>query len=163
MSSSTLNASITPLNNSNYPTWKLEVTALLRTKGLFRLVNGTVTKPTVKDGDSSSLDKLETYLDKLEQAAGILILSVGQDQRVHLSGMEDDPIQMWAKLEEVHMNEEPGTRFNAYDDLFSIRLGEAESLSSLIVRVDDVMHRIRVLGLLILTSRRWMMNWLSWP
>ena len=144
MSSSTsFTASITPLNNSNYPTWKLEVTALLRTKGLFRLVNGTVTKPTVKDGDSSSLDKLETYLDKLEQAAGILILSVGQDQRVHLSGMEDDPIQMWAKLEEVHMNKEPGTRFNAYDDLFSIRLGEAESLSSLIVRVDDVMHRIQ--------------------
>ena len=80
MSSSTsFTTSITPLNNSNYPTWKLEVTALLRTKRLFRLVNGNVSKLVAKDGDDSSLEKLETYLDKLEQAAGILILTVGQD------------------------------------------------------------------------------------
>lgn len=139
-SSTSLSTSITPLNNSNYSTWKLEVTALLRTKGLFRLVNGQVTKPDTK---LENADKLESYFDKLEQAAGILVLTVGQDQRIHLSGMEDDPVQIWKKLEEVHMNKEPGTRFNAYDDLFSIRLGESESLSSLIVRVDDVMHRIQ--------------------
>ena len=41
------------------------------------------------------------------------------------------------------MSKEAGTRFNAYDDLFSIRLAESESLSSLIVRVDEVMHRIK--------------------
>ena len=57
--------------------------------------------------------------------------------------MEDDPIAMWKKLEEVHMSKEAGTRFNAYDDLFSIRIAESESLSSLIVRVDEVMHRIK--------------------
>ena len=41
------------------------------------------------------------------------------------------------------MNKEARTRFNAYDDLFSIRLAESESLSSLITRVDDVMIRIQ--------------------
>ena len=41
------------------------------------------------------------------------------------------------------MNKKAGTRFNAYDDLFSIRLAESESLSSLITRVDDVMIRIQ--------------------
>lgn len=139
-SSTSLSTSITPLNNSNYFTWKLEVTALLRTKGLFRLINGQVTKPDTKPENA---DKLQSYFDKLEQAAGILVLTMGQDQRVHLSGMEGDPVQIWKKLEEVHMNMKPGTRFNAYDDLFAIRLGESESLSSLIVRVDDVIHRIQ--------------------
>ena len=66
-----------------------------------------------------------------------------QQQRVHLSDIEDDPIQIWRKLEEVHMNKQAGTRFNAYDDLFSIRLQESESLSSLITRVDAVMNKIQ--------------------
>ena len=131
MSTSTsLSTSITSLNNSNYSIWKLEITALLRTKGLFRLVNGQSPRP---DSKPENADKLETYLDKLEQAAGLLVLTVDQQQRVHLSGIEDDPIQIWRKLEEVHMNKQAGTRFNAYDDLFSIRLAESESLSSLIV------------------------------
>ncbi|KAJ3474116.1 hypothetical protein NLI96_g12644 [Meripilus lineatus] len=82
-------------------------------------------------------------MDKLDRAAGLLVLHVDKDQRVHLAGIEDDPIAMWKKLEEVHMSREAGTRFNAYDDLFSIRLAESESLSSLIVRVDEVMHRIK--------------------
>ena len=135
-----LTISITPLNNLNYSVWKLEITALLRTKGLFRLVNGQSPRP---DSKPENADKLETYLDKLEQAAGLLVLTVDQQQRVHLSGIEDDPIQIWRKLEEVHMNKQAGTRFNAYDDLFSIRLQESESLSSLITRVDAVMNRIQ--------------------
>ncbi|KAI0075542.1 hypothetical protein K474DRAFT_1581702, partial [Panus rudis PR-1116 ss-1] len=49
----------------------------------------------------------------------------------------DDPMKIWAKLEEIH------TRFNAYDDLFSIRLRDTESLSALITKVDDVMLRIK--------------------
>jgi len=41
------------------------------------------------------------------------------------------------------MQKQPGTRFNAYDDLFSIRKRDEEDLQSLINRVDDAVHRIR--------------------
>ena len=140
MTDSSTSISIVSLNNSNYTTWKSDISAVLRCKGLFRLVNGTVSKPSDKPEDAT---QLESYLDKLDRAAGLLVLHVDKDQRVHLAGIEDDPIAMWKKLEEVHMSKEAGTRFNAYDDLFSIRLAESESLSSLIVRVDEVMHRIK--------------------
>ena len=42
-------------------------------------------------------------------------------QRVHFRGIKDDPVKMWEALEAVHMQKRPGTCFNAYDDLFSIR------------------------------------------
>lgn len=140
MADSSTSVSITPLNNSNYSTWKSDITAVLRCKGLFRLVNGTIPQPSDKPEDAIMLD---SYLDKLDRAAGLLVLHVDKDQRVHLSGIEDNPIAMWKKLEDVHMSKEAGTRFNAYDDLFSIRLAESESLSSLLVRVDEVMHKIK--------------------
>jgi hypothetical protein len=50
---------------------------------------------------------------------------------------------MGGVLESVHMQKQPGTRFNAYDDLFSVRKRDEEDLQSLINRVDDAIHRIR--------------------
>ena len=38
---------------------------------------------------------------------------------------------MWAKLESVHMQKRPGTRFNTYNALLSLSKLEDESLSSL--------------------------------
>ena len=103
MADSSTSVSITPLNNSNYSTWKSDITAVLRCKGLFRLVNGTISRPSDKPEDASQLD---SYLGKLDRTAGLLILHVDKDQRVHLTGIEDDPIAMWKKLEEVHMSKE---------------------------------------------------------
>jgi len=38
---------------------------------------------------------------------------------------------MWGALKEVHMQKRPGTRFNAYDDLCSIRKREEEGPNTL--------------------------------
>ena len=50
---------------------------------------------------------------------------------------------MWTKLESVHLQQRPGARFNAYDDLFSIRKKEDESLFSLSTRIDECMLKIK--------------------
>jgi hypothetical protein len=72
-----------------------------------------------------------------------MYLMVEPMQRVHFRGIKDDAVKMWGALEAVHMQKRPGTRFNAYDDLFSIRKRDEEDLQSLINRVDDSIHRIR--------------------
>ena len=53
---------------------------------------------------------------------------------------------MWEALKKIHQQQKPGTRFNAYDDLFSIRKTEEESLQSLINRVDTAMQYIKDLS-----------------
>src|ERR1700761_5426526 len=51
--------------------------------------------------------------------------------------MEEDPHQMWLKLEAAHLLKLPATRFNTYNLLLNIFKAEDETLSSLILRVAD--------------------------
>ncbi|TDL15284.1 hypothetical protein BD410DRAFT_854976 [Rickenella mellea] len=78
-------------------------------------------------------------------AAGQIYLALEPSQRVHIRGMEEDPIKMWEKLAEVHVQKRPGVRFNAYDVLFNIRKKEDESLVSLMGRVDTAIQDIKAL------------------
>ena len=92
--------------------------------------------------DKSRPSELLDWKMRAQKAAGALFLAVEHEQRVHLGGIETDPIKIWSKLETVHLNKRPGTRFNAYDDLFSIRKQPEESLQSLMNRVDEAMRKI---------------------
>ena len=83
------------------------------------------------------------WLRRAQKAAGELFLSVEQDQKSHFHGILSDPIRIWATLRDVHMSKKPGARFNAYDDLFSIRKQPNESLQSLCARIDASMQSIQ--------------------
>ena len=118
----------------------------LKVNGLFRLVTGTATKPTVSsEPKAGEEDALEAWETKQEKAAGMIFLMVEQDQEVHFNGEKDDPVKMWKALEDAHKQKRPGTRFNAYDSLFSIRKAEEETLQTLVARVNNSMLEIKQL------------------
>ena len=129
--------SFAKLNSNNFNSW-------YRALALWRIVSGAAKTPTLsipaKEGEE---DKLEAWQVKADKAAGIMYLMVEPMQRVHFRGIKDDAVKMWKALEAVHMQKRPGTRFNAYDDLFSIRKRDEEDLQSLINRIDNSVHRIR--------------------
>jgi len=112
-------------------------------QALWHIVSGTSKLPTVsappREGEE---DKLEAWEVKAYKAAGIMWLMVEPTQRVHFRGIKDDAVKMWGVLEGVHMQKQPGTQFNAYDDLFSIQKRDEEDLQSLINHVDDAIHHI---------------------
>ena len=118
------------LNNDNYPEWKDNMTSWLQSLGLWRIVSGDKKQPT----ESGELDKYED--DKLK-AAGWLKRMVERGQRAHFKDVENDPIQIWSKLETAHLTKLPTEHFNAYSDFFSITLGPSESLSSVILHIDE--------------------------
>jgi len=131
------------LNSNNYNTWSGDMEAWYHAQALWRIISSASKAPTVsipaKEGEE---DKLEAWQVKADKDAGIMWLMVEQAQRVHFRGIKDDAVKMWGVLEGVHMQKQPGTRFNAYDDLFSIRKHDGEDLQLLINRVDDAIHRI---------------------
>ena len=129
-------AKIKPLSNSNYPEWAGEMKASLMRNGLWRLVSGKETKP--RDDEAAA-----SWETKAEKAAGEIYLMVENDQRVHFRGSEEDPVEMWKLLEEAHLSKKPGARFNAYDDLFSIRKQDDETLVNLGVRIEKAMQTIQ--------------------
>ena len=62
---------------------------------------------------------------------------------MHVRGIEDDPISMWKALKEVHMQQKPTARFNAYEALFNITKSNDESLPAVAARVEKAMHTIK--------------------
>ncbi|KAF4611054.1 hypothetical protein D9613_006809 [Agrocybe pediades] len=129
-------AKVKPLSNSNYTEWCGEMKAWLMRNGLWRLVSGKEPKP-------SEAKEVEKWEIKSEKAAGEIYLLVESDQRVHFRGHEEDPIKMWSLLEAAHLSKKPGARFNAYDDLFSIRKQDDESLVDLGTRIEKAMQAIQ--------------------
>lgn len=118
--------------------------AWLRSQGVWRIVDATSLAPTLASAPTEAQTAaFEAWALKSDKAAGWMYLSVEDDQKIHLKGIEGDPVKMWAALRDVHMQKRPGMRFNAYDDLFSIRKQEDENLQTLMNRVDTAIRRIQ--------------------
>ncbi|KIM58090.1 hypothetical protein SCLCIDRAFT_84327, partial [Scleroderma citrinum Foug A] len=130
------------LCSSNYSTWKGEMKAFLHTKGLglWTIVSGAEKRP-----DDSKADLQAKWDLRADKAAGQLYLSLSAEQRTHIDAVQDDPAQIWSTLESIHLQQRPGAHFNAWDDFFSIRKKQDESLTSLIARIEDSMSKIQQL------------------
>lgn len=128
---------IQKLGATNYNVWSGDMKAWLRANQLWRIVSGDKKRP---EKDETKQDEWD---EKKEKAAGYIYLMVESSQTVHLKDSDGDPVAMWNKLKTVHLQQKPGARFNAYDDLFSIRKLEEETLQSLASRVDAAMQHIQ--------------------
>lgn len=134
------------LNQANYSSWADNMQAYLSTKDLWLVTSGEDPMPVPAVVSAPTKDEKKEKRDWLSaksKAAGEIWLGVEEDQKTHLKAIKDDPLKMWEKLKEVHQQKKPGTRFAAYDVLFSIRKQEDESLSSLMGRTQHAMQSIQ--------------------
>ena len=129
--------SFSKLNGSNYATWVGDMEAWLKAQALWRIVNGTSKRPSLEaeNADTKPLDEWDAKSDK---AAGWIWLTLEPDQKALVSSCKDSPVTMWTTLQSTSRS-----RFNAYDDLFSICKLEDETLQSLINRVDEAVKLIQ--------------------
>ncbi|THG94897.1 hypothetical protein EW145_g8055, partial [Phellinidium pouzarii] len=129
--------SFTKLGESNYPTWEYDMRAALQVKKLWRLTSGNESKP------SSPPEKVELWEEKAEQAAGLIYQKLEHGMQILVQKYMDDPIKMWGELEKMQHQDNPASRFIAYDQFFSITKKEDESLTALTARVEDALHKMR--------------------
>jgi hypothetical protein len=87
--------------------------------------------------------KYSKYLNRIDKAAGMIYNAVEDGQKLHLRGIEGDPVAMWKKLELVHLSKKPGMRFSSYDSLFSICLCPNEDLADLITCVSTAVAALQ--------------------
>ena len=132
-------ATFPKLTNRNYQQWRLDMEARLRTLGAMRIVQGTESRPSFTPPlDSGERRELRDYDARVDSAAGEIWNCVEREQQTHLEAIRDDPEAMWRKLESVHMQKRPGTRFNTYNALLSLSKSEDESLSTLSTRASQL-------------------------
>ena len=114
--------------------------AWLRAQGVWRIVAAVSLAPKLPTSPAVAPDAQIATLDawelKSDKACSWMYLSIKDDQKIHLQGIEGDPVKIWAALSAIHLQKCPGICFNAYDDLFSIRKQEDETLQTLMNRVD---------------------------
>lgn len=119
--------------------------AWLRSVKLWSLVSGDLERP-VFPPDTITYEQKRWIIDwdgDKDRAAGIIMLMLEQDQKVHVKDKKADPIAMWKKLESVHEAKRPGSRFNALDDFFSIRKLPEETLPALVNRIEAAMQKYK--------------------
>ena len=120
--------------------------ARLRTLGAMRIVQGTESRPNFTPPlDSGERRELRDYDTRVDSAAGEIWNCVEREQQTHLEAIRDDPEAMWRKLESVHMQKRPGTRFNTYNALLSLSKSEDESLSTLSTRASQLKSDMKAL------------------
>ncbi|CDO77458.1 hypothetical protein BN946_scf184864.g5 [Trametes cinnabarina] len=139
-------ASFPKLSNRNYQQWRLDMEARLRTLGAMRIVQGTESRPQFTEPlDSGERRELRDYDSRVDAAAGEIWNCVEREQQTHLEAIRDDPGAMWRKLESVHMQKCPGTRFNTYNALLSLSKADNESLSTLSMRASQLKSDMKAL------------------
>ncbi|RXW14129.1 hypothetical protein EST38_g11725 [Candolleomyces aberdarensis] len=118
--------------------------AWLKSQGLCRIVSGSQKHPELKSpSPSKDTTAIESATASAAAAAQAELLEAKtlelQDTWDTENGCKDDSCAMWTMLELTYRQKKAGSRFNAYDHLFSIRKRDDESLQSLINRVDESM------------------------
>jgi len=85
------------------------------------------------------------WMNKSFKAAGILISSISPEVRVYIRDDKEDPVKIWATLEKTFIKPLSAPRFQAYQDLFSIKKDPSETLDGVINRVDEQVRIIKSL------------------
>ena len=141
------------LKVGGWTAWEVNMTAFMRSRGLMGHVTGFARAPTVPTAtadNSEAVALLQVKLDEFnvakEKAAGEIMLMLEPEEQAHVRGLEDKPKDLWEALKKRHVQERPTARFNAFDDFFSIRLEEGETLDKLAKRVKS--------GMLLIQERR---------
>lgn len=131
-------ASFPKLSSRNYQQWALDMEARLNSCAAWRIVNGSETAPSFTQPlDTSERKEMRDFENRMDLAAGEIWSCIEVEEQTHVQAIRSDPRVMWAKLEAVHVQKQPGTRFNTYNSLFGLHLGEAESLTSLSTRASQ--------------------------
>ena len=86
---------VTKLGESNYKTWKSDITDVLISEGLWRIVSGKDKGP-----EEGSGEKRVIWENKAARAAAILRLAMEDKVRARYTGDEylEDPVALWKKV-----------------------------------------------------------------
>jgi len=140
---------IQPLNEINHSTWSQEMHALLRGKGLWRLISEQEKR------HGSDKEKQNNWDDKADCACGILMPGVELPQCTLFQAVSNNPTKIWTTVESAYIcPKRTSTQFNAYNFLM-IRNTENKSLQAL------VLFRCLVLNGQVLGIQEWFGHWLQ--
>ena len=113
-----------PLNDENYPTWKVQMKMLLMRKNLFGIVDGTEAAPLA---DATDSDAGQKYKRSHDRALATIVLSI-DPSLLYLLGNPTDPAVVWTTLQNTFMKKTWSDRLRLKRKLYNLKLKTSGSL-----------------------------------
>ena len=134
-----VHATITPLDGSNYTTWKLQCQMALMKDGLWDIVTGTTLRPA-RDEDAQA--KFDMMRDK---ALAIIVLSI-DTSLLYVVGEPVDPVAVWTLLKNQLQKKSWAKRLHLRKKLYALRLKEGGSVQEHIKVITEIFNSLSMMG-----------------
>ena len=149
---------IKPLTAANYQTWKGDVEYVLREKKLWRIVSGlepspaaSATTPTVAESTAivsptpAPSVELLTWLEKADQAIGVIGRLMSENLRHHIQQYTEDPAAPWKHLNDTFGQNTAANIGRLRRELTSIKFDSSKStMADHLARIEQLAHDIGV-------------------
>lgn len=133
--------SVTALNTSNYPTWKVQCKMALIKDDLWDIVEGVEKSPD----QEREPEKYSKFKVRKNKALALIVLSVDPSQ-IYLLGDPQDPTVVWRKLEEQFQRKSWINKRELRKKLYSMRLTEGQSIGEYIKNMTELFDSLAVIG-----------------
>ena len=131
--------SVVPLNERNYPTWKVQCRMALIKDGLWGIVSGTETDP----GETRAEERRQ-FLKRRDRALATIVLSV-EPSLLYLLGDPEDPVAVWQKLKDHFQRKTWANKLELRRKLYALRLKEGESVQRHVKRMTEIFEELSVI------------------
>lgn len=132
-------AHITPLDGSNFPTWKLQCQMSLMKEGLWGIVTETETRPQENADTQRQFDK------RWDKALATIVLSI-DTSLLYLVGEPTSPVDVWKKLADQFQKKTWANKLHLRKRLYSLRLKDGGSMQEHIKAITETFNALSVVG-----------------
>ncbi|KAF2354185.1 Reverse transcriptase RNA-dependent DNA polymerase [Trinorchestia longiramus] len=129
-----------PLNERNYPTWKIHMRMCLVKYKLWDIVLGTETISST--ADEAARRKFESHRDL---ALATIVLGVDQSQ-LYLLGDPTDPVEVWRKLQNTFQKKSWVNKFRLKKKLFNMKLENGQNLQDHLKVCVELFEELAIIG-----------------
>ncbi len=140
MATESKTVAVTPLNGSNYPTWKVQCRMALMKDGLWAIVDGSEECPP-----ESEAENRRKFVARRDRALAVIVLSV-EPSLLYLIEDPQDPITVWKKLADQFQKKTWANKLALRRKLYSLQLREGDSVQEHIKTMTEVFEGLSVGG-----------------
>ncbi|KAJ8481927.1 hypothetical protein ONZ45_g15142 [Pleurotus djamor] len=146
------------LTGTNWQTWSEKMTHLLRAKGVWLYVNGTITKPspiaaTPARGDNpatpGNASEVNQWLEKDQMALGIIALTVSENLQRHI---KDTSKETWDTLKTAFSSTTVSAAYQWLQTLLNFRIKSTENPTPVLEKFRTAVQHLEKLKLVIPSS-----------
>ena len=132
--------SIIPLNEKNYPTWKVQMKMQLMKENILNIVQGTEQAPPAEAEEKVK----SNYISRRDKALATIVLAV-DPKLLYLLGDPCDPAVVWNILQNTFMKKTWSNKLRLKRRLYNLKLKPGESLQEHLKEFVEIFGELAVL------------------